>query len=155
MVLLAAGAGGLLWWRRRPVPAPPVAVAPAPLPGRPRLVKVIGGSLRHGEDPGPIELLLPAGRLVVGRAKDADVHLDDLSVSPRHALLTLDPEGHAVVRDLGSLNGLFVDGIPVAERELYDGNRLQLGNVRLVYRTDPENDSGGRQGGELGESSGG
>ncbi len=125
-------------------------VAAGPLPGRPRLAPVHAGSLPHGAAV-LTEVLLPAGSLVVGRADDADVRLDDPTVSPRHALLEVDPDGAVRVRDLGALNGLTVDGVPVAEAQLHDGNRLDLGEAQLVFRCDPSDDDGGRQGGELGE----
>lgn len=134
--------------RRRPQA---VAAEVAPLPGRPRLVAVVGGQVRHGELTEPAETPLREGRQVLGRARDADVHLADLSVSPRHALVEADPAGRVVVRDLGAVNGVAVDGIPVAQAELHDGNRLQLGDVQLIYRSDPADDDGGRHGGELGE----
>ncbi len=135
---------------RRRAPEPP---AP-PLPGRPRLTRVVGGSRPHGGPPEPAEVLLGRGRTVVGRARDADLHLADPTVSPRHALVEADAEGRVHIRDLGALNGVRVDGIPVARVELHDGNRVQLGDVQLVYRTDPRRDTGGRSGGELGENVG-
>ncbi len=152
LLLVVLGLGGLAWARRQPSVAelPP----PAPLPGRPRLVAVLGGQLRYGAPPVPAETLLQEGRQVVGRARGVDVHLANMTVSPRHALVEADRSGRVVVRDLGARNGLIVDGIPVAEVELHDGNRLQLGDVHLVYRTDPVSDSGGREGGELGETTG-
>jgi len=97
----------------------------------------------------PEQIVLREGRQVLGRAWDADIHVADLTVSPRHALVEADREGRVVVRDLGARNGVTVDGIPVVQSELHDGNRLQLGDVQLIYRTDPERDDGGRQGGEL------
>lgn len=148
--LTLVGAG--VAWARRPVSKASPPPAPEPLPGRPRLVQVIGGSMPHGHTDQPDESVLREGRQVLGRARDADVHLADLSVSPRHALVEADREGRVVIRDLGALNGLTVDGIPVAEAELHDGNRIQLGDVQMVYRTDPLHDSGGRSGGELGEN---
>lgn len=148
LLLACAGVAGAALWRRQPAPAP----APlGPLPGRPRLVPVLGGTVRHGEPVEPDETVLHAGRQVLGRARDADVHLGDMTVSPRHALVEADGEGRVVVRDLGARNGVRVDGIPVAVAELHDGNRLQLGDVQLVYRNDPSRDDGGRHGGELGE----
>ncbi len=134
--------GGGLAWLRRPTTAP--VPLPEPLPGRPRLVAVIGGSMPHGAPVQPHETELREGRQVLGRDRDADVHLADLTVSPRHALVEADHEGRVVVRDLGTRNGLVVDGIPVAEAELHDGNRLQLGDVQLVYRVDPGRHDGGR-----------
>lgn len=151
-VLLLAGLGVAGWAQRRRPPEPrpgdlqarDCPPAPPP-PGRPRLVAVVGGAMRHGER-GPEETPLRAGAQVLGRARDADVHLADLTVSPRHALLEADERGRVFVRDLGALNGLSVDGIPVAEVELHDGNRLQLGDVQLIYRTDRIAGDGGRQG---------
>lgn len=128
------------------------AAAPSGLPGRPRLAAVHGGTLPHAAvaaEPG--ELPLASGQLVVGRAPDADVRLDDPTVSPRHAVLSVAPDGSVQVRDLGTVNGVRVDGVPVVQAQLNDGNRLDLGEVQLVFRCDPAVDDGGRQGGELGE----
>ncbi len=152
LVLLGV-AGAYAWHRSRPSPPPPAApTPPAPLAGRPRLVPVLGGSLRHGESADPPEMLLHRGRQVLGRDRHADLRLHDLTVSPRHAVVDADGDGRVVLRDLGTRNGVQVDGIPVAEVELHDGNRVQLGDVQLVYRTDPVGDDGGRSGGELGEN---
>jgi hypothetical protein len=151
-VLLLALAAAADRWRRRPVAIE--TAPPAPLPGRPRLVHVLGGEVRHGEALEPQETVLTEGRTVVGRRRGVDVRLRDLTVSPQHALLEADREGRVVVRDLGTLNGVKVDGIPMAEAELHDGNRLRLGDVDLIYRTDPRRDDGGRHGGELGEQIG-
>lgn len=128
-----------------------VVLPPADLPGRPRLVEVLGGALPHGAPPeAPVQLLRP-GRTVIGRSREADLRLSEETVSPRHAVLEVRLDGRVVLRDLGALNGVSVDGIPVSEVLLNDGNRLQLGDAVLVFRTDPQVDDGGRQGGELGE----
>jgi hypothetical protein len=155
VLLLVAGLGTVAWsLRPRSGPAAPPPPPPRPLPGRPRLVAVFGGSLPHGDAHDAPELVLHEGRHVLGRARDVDVRFTDATVSPRHAVVEADREGRVHVRDLGSLNGVRVDGIPVISIELHDGNRVQLGDVALVYRTDPYHDSGGRQGGEFGENSG-
>lgn len=121
------------------------------LPGRPRLAPVLGGSLRHADDELPDELPLPVGEHVVGRALDADLRIAHPTVSPRHVLLRVEPDGRVRVRDLGTVNGVLVDGVPVVEAQLHDGNRLGLGEAQLVFRADPQTDDGGRQGGEKGE----
>lgn len=151
LLLMAAGAYGA---GRRSRGGPPAPAPQRALPGRPRLVTVFGGHLPHGEAPVPPETVLRAGRLVLGRARDADLLLRDPTVSPRHALVEADGEGRVRIRDLGALNGVSVDGVPMAEAELHDGNRVSLGAVQLVYRTDPVRDDGGRSGGELGENLG-
>ena len=148
LVLLAAlGVRSVLARRAAGAPARP----DAPLPGRPRLVEVLGGTLNHGEAAEAPERLLRRGRTVVGRSRDADLRVLEETVSPRHAAFDTDGDGHVVVRDLGALNGVSVDGVPISELELHDGNRVQLGDAVLVFRVDPVQDDGGRQGGELGE----
>lgn len=132
-----------------PVPGPRAASGPA-APGSPRLAPVHGGTVPHGT---PVMTALPlsVGRLVLGRDEAADLRLDHPSVSPRHALLEVAPDGAVHLTDLGALNGVQVDGVPVATAQLHDGNRLDLGEVQLVFHCDPPEDDGGRQGGELGE----
>ncbi len=132
------------------------SAVPAPgavrVPGRPRLSPVHAGSVAHTAVVGlRTEIPLPVGRHVVGRSPDADVRLDDPSVSPRHVLLEVSPDGKVQLHDLGARNGVAVDGVPVVSAQLHDGNRLDLGEARLVFHADPARDDGGRQGGELGE----
>lgn len=150
LVLLAAlGVRSAL--ARRSASRAPAALPDVALPGAPRLVEALGGSLEHGAPVQAPERLVRLGRTVIGRSRDADLRLFEETVSPRHAVLEADREGRVVVRDLGALNGLSVDGVPCREVELHDGNRLQLGDAVLVFRVDPTQDDGGRQGGELGE----
>jgi two-component system, cell cycle response regulator len=70
---------------------------------------------------------LASGReLVVGRRDDTDVPLRDDGVSRRHATIRVD-DGHALVRDADSQNGIYVDGQRVPEVRLSNGDRFQLG----------------------------
>jgi diguanylate cyclase (GGDEF)-like protein len=70
---------------------------------------------------------LERGREVeIGRRPAADVFVQDSGVSRRHATIVADDEG-AVVRDLRSRNGTFVDGRPVSEARVSDGARIQIG----------------------------
>jgi diguanylate cyclase (GGDEF)-like protein len=70
---------------------------------------------------------LPAGReLLVGRRDDADVQIQDDGVSRRHATLLVDGEG-AIVTDLGSANGTYVDGHRVPRVRIADGARIHVG----------------------------
>src|SRR4051794_36212889 len=71
---------------------------------------------------------------VIGRDPTATVHLTDEEVSRRHALLSIG-EGRAVIEDLGSSNGTFVDGEAVTrETQLHPGARLGLGSTVLEFR---------------------
>ena len=70
--------------------------------------------------------------LVVGRAADAQIRLDRVSVSRRHAELLADRRGGWRIRDLGSRNGTSVNGRPVAgEQPLHAGDRIGLGGFEL------------------------
>jgi diguanylate cyclase (GGDEF)-like protein len=70
---------------------------------------------------------LAAGReLVLGRREDADIQIQDDGVSRRHASVRVDGEG-AVVTDLGSQNGTYVDGKRVPDARVADGARIQVG----------------------------
>src|SRR5262245_65092615 len=82
--------------------------------------------LRHGGPPVEVD----ADRALVGRDPSCDVVLDDKSVSRRHASLERRGEAWAVV-DQGSANGTFVDGEPVREAPLRDGQELRLGMIAL------------------------
>jgi S-DNA-T family DNA segregation ATPase FtsK/SpoIIIE len=71
---------------------------------------------------------------VVGRDPTAAIHLTDEEVSRRHALITAG-EGRVTVEDLGSSNGTFVDGVPIAdETELESGRRMRVGQSVLELR---------------------
>ncbi|MGE0549907.1 MAG: FHA domain-containing protein [Kofleriaceae bacterium] len=84
----------------------------------------------------PQEVRTPS---VLGRDRaTADVVIDDESVSQRHAELYLDTVDRWWIRDLGSSNGTFVDGVRVTEpRVLDESHEIQLGSVRLSFRAEP------------------
>ena len=72
-------------------------------------------------------------RLTVGRLGDNDVALDEASVSSRHAEIQVHDDS-AVLRDLGSTNGTFLNGDKVsAELPLKEGDEIFFGNVRSVF----------------------
>lgn len=73
------------------------------------------------------EFELQPGKNVVGRSGDADIRIDDASLSRSHAVITVDG-ARITVRDDGSKNGTFIDGEKVtAARALTPSNRLRLG----------------------------
>lgn len=69
--------------------------------------------------------------LLLGRAVDCEVVLDDLTVSRRHARL-LFRDGAWVLNDLGSTNGTTVNGTRVTRCQLRPGDQLAFGQHRLV-----------------------
>jgi pSer/pThr/pTyr-binding forkhead associated (FHA) protein len=73
-----------------------------------------------------------------GRHPESDIFLDDVTVSRRHAEVFHTPSGY-VVRDVGSLNGTYVNRERIeAEVPLADGDELQIGRFKLLFLTGPE-----------------
>lgn len=140
--------------RRVPPPEPPAPEPPRP-PGEPRFVLPRGGTVRtdRGRPDEEEVVWLHTGLWVVGRGPTADLRLKDPTVSPEHLQVGVTADGAVVVRDLGSMNGVRVNGVPVRVATLVDANRVDLGAATLVFHRD-DHDDGGRQGGELGELSG-
>ena len=73
-----------------------------------------------------------AGVLTVGRAPEADIFLDDVTVSRHHAELRNGAEGWSV-RDIGSLNGTYVNRVRVEDQHLNGGDEVQIGKFRFVF----------------------
>ncbi|HWJ52600.1 MAG TPA: FHA domain-containing protein, partial [Propionibacteriaceae bacterium] len=80
--------------------------------------------------------LLDTDLVTAGRHQASDIFLDDISVSRKHATFTKTPEG-VVVKDLGSLNGTYVNRDLVEERLLRPGDEVQIGKFRLVFFGSP------------------
>lgn len=76
--------------------------------------------------------LLNSDHVNAGRAQDSDIFLDDISVSRKHVAFVRTDEG-IVARDIGSLNGTYVNRESVDERLLRDGDEVQIGKFRLVF----------------------
>jgi pSer/pThr/pTyr-binding forkhead associated (FHA) protein len=80
-------------------------------------------------------VLLPlrAGAVTrIGRGLSADVHLDDASVSRRHARI-VERSGRAVVLDDRSLNGTWVNGARIDAAILSDGDEVAIGRVVIRF----------------------
>jgi DNA-binding winged helix-turn-helix (wHTH) protein len=83
---------------------------------------------------GQRRLSLATGENIVGRDEAAGVRLDDPMVSRRHARILVSAAG-AHIEDLGSKNGTFIDGQPIAAdpMPLRNGIQLAFGTVRVTY----------------------
>ena len=68
----------------------------------------------------------------VGRSPDADVLLDDVTVSRNHALLVRRRDG-LYIDDLGSLNGTYINRRRIESHKLVHGDELQIGKYKLTY----------------------
>ncbi len=103
-------------------PSAPAAAAYAPARGtyRPRL-------LAAGQ-----EIPLSGPKVILGRGNDVGVRLEDPGVSRHHAEIRLGPP--ALIRDLDSTNGTFVDGKKITQQELSDGAVIRLGSTTITFR---------------------
>ncbi|HEX4837381.1 MAG TPA: DUF3662 and FHA domain-containing protein [Solirubrobacteraceae bacterium] len=83
-------------------------------------------------------LLVPPRGAVVGRSRDCDIVLDDAGVSRRHAELR--PVGAAAwaIEDLGSTNGVRVNGLTVdGAHDLRSGDRIAMGSTEMLFEIAP------------------
>ncbi|APT92558.1 oxoglutarate dehydrogenase inhibitor [Corynebacterium phocae] len=76
--------------------------------------------------------LLDQPTTTAGRHPEADIFLDDVTVSRRHAEFRVS-EGKFEVVDVGSLNGTYVNREPRNSQELSVGDEIQIGKFRLVF----------------------
>jgi hypothetical protein len=96
------------------------------LPSRSALLIV-----RRGPNIGA-RFLLDSDVTTVGRHPDADIFLDDVTVSRKHSQFVRSGTAFEI-RDLGSLNGTYFDGSRVDTAALTDGSEVQIGKFRLTF----------------------
>ncbi len=89
-------------------------------------------------DPEKTFRILRGSVKTIGRATGADFILDAALVSRVHCRVTASPDGTLEIRDLDSTNGTFVNDERVATATMASGDRLRVGRVELVARTDSE-----------------
>ena len=95
--------------------------------GRARALLDINGTKHPIQPPG----------LVVGRGTEADVRINDPGVSRRHVEFDVDLSGGLLrlsVRDLGSTNGMLVDGHRITHTRVHDGTTVKIGNTTMTVR---------------------
>ena len=76
--------------------------------------------------------LLDADEVTTGRHPDSDIFLDDVTVSRKHATFRRDGDDF-LVRDVGSLNGTYVNRERIDDVALKTGDEVQIGKFRLVF----------------------
>ena len=95
------------------------------------LAQALGGkALLSG---GGKRMVLAGETMLVGRSRECDLRVDDPNVSRRHAELRRDPGGGWVIADLGSTNGVKVNGRRVDSALLSPGDEVLLGLTRLTF----------------------
>jgi pSer/pThr/pTyr-binding forkhead associated (FHA) protein len=98
------------------------------------VVSTEGGALviRSGGGRAGESFPIEGERMTIGRSPDANVFLDDVTVSRNHALLVRRREG-LYIDDLGSLNGTYVNRRRIESHKLRNGDELQVGKYKLTY----------------------
>ncbi|MEU9299011.1 DUF3662 and FHA domain-containing protein [Streptomyces sp. NPDC048269] len=108
---------------RRPAPSGSGAAAPVPASGAQRRHWIEINGTRH-------QISRPT--LVLGRSTEADVRIDDPGVSRRHCEIRTGTP--STIQDLGSTNGIVVDGQHTTRATLRDGSRIVVGSTTIIYR---------------------
>ncbi|GAB3673853.1 hypothetical protein GCM10027589_43750 [Actinocorallia lasiicapitis] len=91
--------------------------------------------VRRGPNAGS-RFLLDKDRTSAGRHPESDIFLDDVTVSRRHAEFARQGNGFTV-RDVGSLNGTYVNRERIDHAQLAPNDEVQIGKFRLVFLTNP------------------
>ena len=91
--------------------------------------------VRRGPNAGS-RFLLDKEVITAGRHPESDIFLDDITVSRRHAEVQRVSSGF-VVRDVGSLNGTYLNRERVEESPIKNGDELQVGKFKLVFFAGP------------------
>ncbi|MFB8772176.1 FhaA domain-containing protein [Streptomyces broussonetiae] len=109
-----------------PPPAAPQrpAAAPGAMPG--------GARTRHWIEINGTRHQISRATLVLGRSTEADVRIDDPGVSRRHCEIRTGTP--STIQDLGSTNGIVVDGQHTTRATLRDGSRIVVGSTTVIYR---------------------
>lgn len=96
-------------------------------PGQPALLRLIKGP------DAPKAYSLDLAETVIGRGEDANIVIESASVSRRHARLQR-TEKAFLCEDLGSANGVFVNGTRLESAEMQNGDTLQIGDALFVFQ---------------------
>jgi len=87
--------------------------------------------VRHGPSAGS-SFRLEAEHTKIGRHPDSEIFLDDITVSRSHVVIDRTPDGY-VLRDVGSLNGTYVNKERADKATLHHGDEVQVGGYRLSF----------------------
>lgn len=79
------------------------------------------------------------GEMVIGSDPTCHLHIDSLAVHPRHATITTH-NNVSILRDLGFIEGVLVNGSKVEEHTLQDNDQIQIGKHSLLFSYAPTAD---------------
>tara|TARA_E500000331_G_C17230409_1_gene702366 strand:+ start:1250 stop:1696 length:447 start_codon:yes stop_codon:yes gene_type:complete len=99
------------------------------------LMEVGSGAWSLVADSGPEkgQVIPMVDRIEIGRALECDISILEPGLSRKHAELELDGD-QLILRDLGSVNGTFVNDEKIDEATLKDGDRMQFERIRFIVR---------------------
>ncbi|MFF0201098.1 FhaA domain-containing protein [Streptomyces sp. NPDC005017] len=123
-----ARAGGYGYPQPAPAPQPPAG----PRHGGAPVSPAAGGRTRYWIEINGTRHQISRATLVMGRSTEADVRIDDPGVSRRHCEIRTGTP--STVQDLGSTNGIVVDGQHTTRATLRDGSRIVVGSTTVIYR---------------------
>jgi hypothetical protein len=103
-------------------PPQPIAEERRPEPERELVTLTVAGKKQQ----------ISAPRVVLGRSRECDVRISDVNVSRRHAELVQEGATYWIA-DLGSTNGVVVNGREIERERLRDGDRITLGSTEIVF----------------------
>ncbi len=81
----------------------------------------------------PLTYTFSTGEVVIGRSPECQIVLRDFGISRMHAKVIVGDEGICRILDLKSKNGTQVNGVPIVEAPLRDGDRILLGKFELSF----------------------
>ena len=88
--------------------------------------------LLYQDGDAPQSYTFTTGEVIIGRSPDCQIVLKDFGISRTHAKIVVDEDGVRIA-DLKSKNGTQVNGVPVVEAPLKDGDRILLGKFQLAF----------------------
>jgi hypothetical protein len=124
----SAAAGQTMIYRKEQASVPTEAASPVELGVEEPKARITVGGRTHEVD---------SQRVVIGRSRECDIQIGDPNASRRHAELRRDGETFSIV-DLGSTNGLDVNGRRTQRTKLADGDRITIGTTDLVFNQEGE-----------------
>ncbi len=93
-------------------------------------------NLRIDEESGSRNVVLPAGKTIVGRGETAEIRLTEAKASREH--LEIRPDGNGVVvRDLQSTNGTFTEDRRIMKARLGPGDAFRIGDTWFTVEAEP------------------
>jgi predicted component of type VI protein secretion system len=89
-------------------------------------------------------ILLDKPIVLIGRHPECDIQLESRKISRRHCCIA-EVDKSLAIRDLGSTNGLRINGESVQEGRLHDGDEIVIGNLRYQVRWEEEAQAAARK----------